>query len=262
MKPSRQVVLAANAIVKRYNSKVLACDEVSLTIRPKEIVAIVGESGSGKSTLLQCLGGQLAPTSGEVALRLGDKLQIDSLWDLEASAREHVVRTHLGFIHQRPRDGLRIELTAGANIIEPLAIQGVRHFEQLREAALHWMDIVELGRERVDDIASTFSGGMQQRLQIARNLVTNPTLLLMDEPTAGLDVSVQATILDLVKRLVREFKMSVVVVTHDLGVARLLSDRLYIMRAGRLIEGGLTDQVLDDPKSSYAQTLVASALRV
>jgi putative phosphonate transport system ATP-binding protein len=103
---------------------------------------------------------------------------------------------------------------------------------------------------------------MQQRLQIARNLVTNPGLVFMDEPTGGLDVSVQARLLDTLKRLVHDLGISVVIVTHDMGVARLLADRLLVMRFGRVIETGLTDQVLDDPQAAYTQQLVASILQV
>ena len=103
---------------------------------------------------------------------------------------------------------------------------------------------------------------MQQRLQIARNLVTNPRLVLMDEPTGGLDVSVQARLLDLIRSLVRNLNLSVILVTHDLAVARLLSTRLMVMQNGEVIEQGLTDQILDDPQAPYSQLLVSSVLQV
>ncbi|MET4518783.1 ABC-type phosphonate transport system ATPase subunit [Bradyrhizobium sp. I1.7.5] len=103
---------------------------------------------------------------------------------------------------------------------------------------------------------------MQQRLQIARGLATHPRPVLMDEPTGGLDVSVQAKLLDLLRSLVRELGIAVVVVTHDIGVARLLADRLMVMQCGRVIEQGLTDQVLDDPHHPYTQLLVSSILQV
>ena len=101
---------------------------------------------------------------------------------------------------------------------------------------------------------------MRQRLQIARNLVTRPRLVLMDEPTSGLDVSVQARLLDLLRKLVTELGLAAIIVTHDLAVARLMSDRIMVMQRGRVIEEGLTDQVLDDPATSYAQLLVSSVL--
>jgi putative phosphonate transport system ATP-binding protein len=121
---------------------------------------------------------------------------------------------------------------------------------------------VEIDRTRIDDPPATYSGGMQQRLQIARNLVTHPRIVFMDEPTGGLDVSVQARLLDLLRALVRAEGVAVVVVTHDLAVARLLADRLLVMRDGVVVESGLTDQVLDDPQHPYTQLLVSSVLQV
>ncbi|MFR4486876.1 MAG: ATP-binding cassette domain-containing protein [Escherichia coli] len=117
------------------------------------------------------------------------------------------------------------------------------------------------GNSRQDRHATTFSGGMQQRLQIARNLVTHPKLVFMDEPTGGLDVSVQARLLDLLRGLVVELNLAVVIVTHDLGVARLLADRLLVMKQGQVVESGLTDRVLDDPHHPYTQLLVSSVLQ-
>ncbi|MBV9557626.1 MAG: phosphonate C-P lyase system protein PhnK, partial [Pseudolabrys sp.] len=103
-------------------------------------------------------------------------------------------------------------------------------------------------------------GGMRQRLQIARNLVTAPRLIFMDEPTGGLDVSVQARLLDLLRRIVSDLRIAAIVVTHDLAVARLLSNRIMVMKGGEVIEAGLTDQVLDDPHQPYTQLLVSSIL--
>jgi putative phosphonate transport system ATP-binding protein len=111
--------------------------------------------------------------------------------------------------------------------------QGVRNYQQLRGAGLDWLSQVEIDPQRIDDLPRTFSGGMQQRLQIARNLVSSPRLVFMDEPTGGLDVSVQARLLDLLRGLVRELDLAVVIVTHDLAVARLLADRLMVMRRSR-----------------------------
>ena len=139
---------------------------------------------------------------------------------------------------------------------------GARHYGNIRNAAIDWLDKVEIAEDRVDDRPSAFSGGMQQRLQIARNLVTSPRLVFMDEPTGGLDVSVQARLLDLLRGLVRSLGLSAIVVTHDMGVVRLLADRLMVMKDGHVVETGLTDQVLDDPQHAYTQLLVSSVLRV
>ena len=125
-----------------------------------------------------------------------------------------------------------------------------------------WLDKVEIDKSRVDDFPRTFSGGMLQRLQIAKNLVTSPKIIFMDEPTGGLDVSVQAKILDLLRKLVRELNLSVVIVSHDLAVIRLLADKIIVMKNGEAVESGLCDQVLDDPQHSYTQLLVSSVLQV
>jgi len=139
---------------------------------------------------------------------------------------------------------------------------GARHYGDIRATAIDWLDRVEIRADRVDDRPTTFSGGMQQRLQIARNLVTGPRLVFMDEPTGGLDVSVQARLLDLLRGLVRDMGLSAVIVTHDLAVVRLLADRLMVMKDGNVVETGLTDQVLDDPQHGYTQLLVSSVLQV
>jgi putative phosphonate transport system ATP-binding protein len=172
------------------------------------------------------------------------------------------MRTEWGFVQQNPRDGLRSSVSAGANIGEPLMAVGARHYGNIREAATQWMSRVELDASRIDELPSAFSGGMQQRLQIARNLVTGPRLVFMDEPTAGLDVSVQARLLDLLRTLTSTLHLSVLIVTHDIGVARLLAHRLMVMQGGEVVEAGLTDQVLDDPQHPYTQTLVSSVLPV
>jgi putative phosphonate transport system ATP-binding protein len=137
---------------------------------------------------------------------------------------------------------------------------GARHYGRIREEASLWLGKVEIDAARIDENPRAFSGGMRQRLQIARTLVTSPRLVFMDEPTSGLDVSVQARLLDLIRGLVAELGLAVIIVTHDLAVARLLSHRIMVMRGGRVIETGLTDQVLDDPGEPYTQLLVASVL--
>jgi putative phosphonate transport system ATP-binding protein len=176
--------------------------------------------------------------------------------------RRMLMRTDWAFVHQNPRDGLRMGVSAGANVGERLMALGARHYGRIRGAGQDWLGRVEIDAGRIDDRPAAFSGGMQQRLQIARNLVTGPRLVFMDEPTGGLDVSVQARLLDLIRGLVRELWLSAVIVTHDLAVVRLLADRLMVMKEGRVIERGLTDQVLDDPQHAYTQLLVSSVLQV
>jgi len=186
---------------------------------------------------------------------------VNSQWKYQATLGQFSVTIN-SFVHQNPRDGLRLDITAGGNISEPLMAKGVRNYDILRSLALEWLERVEIDPRRIDYLAGTFSGGMQQRLQIARNLVSRPQVLLMDEPTGGLDVSVQARLLDLLRSIVWELGIAVIIVTHDLAVARTLADRLIVMRRGRIVESGLTDQILDDPQQPYSQLLVSSALRI
>jgi len=220
---------------------------------------VVGESGSGKTTLLNTIALRLRAASGRVTYTSAQGESLE-LFTLSEARQRHLMRTEWGFVEQNPRDGLRMTVSAGANIGEPMMAVGARHFGKIRETSSNWMRRVELDAGRIDDLPTSFSGGMQQRLQIARNLVTGPRLVLMDEPTAGLDVSVQARLLDLLRTLTAQLHLACVIVTHDIGVARLLAHRLMVMQAGRVVETGLTDQVLDDPQHPYTQLLVSSVL--
>jgi putative phosphonate transport system ATP-binding protein len=238
--------------------RIRALDHVSLGLRRHEILAIVGESGSGKTTLLNTLVGRLTPDSGDVLFDRGAGLApISELGEL---GLRQLQRAQWGFIQQDPRQALRLDITAGGNIGERLMAAGNRNYGDIRAEAARWLAAVEIDPARIDDLPKFFSGGMLQRLQIAATLVTGPELVFMDEPTGGLDVSVQARILDLIRGLVRKLGLAVVLVTHDIGVARLLADRLIVMRHGRIVETGLTDQVLDDPHHEYTQLLVSSVL--
>ena len=252
-------LLRVEGVTKFYGRRV-GCLNVSFQLWPGEVLAIVGESGSGKTTLLRCVSGLMAPSSGSVHLGDGSGRMIDVLALGEAQRRK-LIRSEFGFVHQDARDGLRMGISAGANTGERLMAIGVRHFGRIRAESLSWLERVEMDLSRIDDLPSTFSGGMLQRLQIARNLVTRPRLLFLDEPTGGLDVSVQARLLDLLRELVEELSESVILVTHDLTVARLLSHRLMVMQKGEVVETGLTDQVLDDPQHPHTQLLVSSILQ-
>jgi len=240
--------------------RIVACRDIGFAMHAGEVLGIVGESGSGKTTLLNCLAGRLAPTSGRVLYDMVVKGPTD-LYALSEPERRLLMRTDLGFVTQNPRDALRMGISAGGNVGERLMVNGARHYGAIRDTAADWLGRVELDADRMDDRPGTYSGGMQQRLQIAKTLVVKPRLVFMDEPTGGLDVSVQARLLDLLRGLVRELGLSAVIVTHDLAVARLLADRLMVMRRGEVVEQGLTDQVLDDPHHPYTQLLVSSVLQ-
>jgi putative phosphonate transport system ATP-binding protein len=253
-------LLDVRGLTKRYGART-GCEGVSFTLHPGEVMGIVGESGSGKSTLLNCLAGHLQADAGEVIFDTRANGPRDTL-RMSEPERRMLGRTDWAFVHQNPRDGLRMGVSAGGNVGERLMAVGARHYGQIRETATDWLGRVEIAADRIDDRPTAFSGGMQQRLQIARNLVTGPRLVFMDEPTGGLDVSVQARLLDLLRGLVRGMGLSAIVVTHDLAVVRLLAHRLMVMKDGRVVETGLTDQVLDDPQHAYTQLLVSSVLQV
>jgi putative phosphonate transport system ATP-binding protein len=253
-------ILSVRDVGKRYGANV-ACRDVSFELWPGEVLAVVGESGAGKTTLLHCISGQLEPDEGEVLFQRRDGSTAD-LYGIPEPERRRLMRTDWGVIHQNPRDGLRFGVSAGANVGERLMAVGARHYGEIRAAATDWLKRLEVDTARIDDLPQTFSGGMQQRLQIARNLVTQPRLVFMDEPTGGLDVSVQARLLDLLRTLVSDLRLAAILVTHDLAVARLLADRLMVMRGGEAVELGLTDQVLDDPQHPYTQLLVSSVLQI
>ena len=251
-------LLSARDLSRRFGARA-ACIDVSLDIHEGEVLAIVGESGSGKTTLLRLLSAQIEPDAGAVLYRMRDGVTRD-LVTLGEAERRFLFRTDWGYVHQDASLGLRMGVSAGANVGERLMAVGWNHYGRIRDTASSWLERVEIDTGRIDDAPRTYSGGMRQRLQIARNLVTEPRLVFMDEPTGGLDVSVQARLLDLMRNLVSELGLAAIVVTHDLAVARLLSHRVMVMKGGLVIETGLTDQVLDDPHEHYTQLLVSSIL--
>lgn len=255
---SDQPLLQVRDLGKTYGARI-GCAAVSFDLHEGEVLAVVGESGSGKSTLLKLLASELPPSAGSVRYRMRDG-ETRELFMMSEAERRFLLRTDWGFVRQDAREGLRMSVSAGGNVGERLMAIGERHYGRIRGTALGWLERVEIDHTRIDDLPRDFSGGMRQRLQIARNLVTRPRLVFMDEPTSGLDVSVQARLLDLMRGLVADLGLAVVIVTHDLAVARLLSHRIIVMRHGRVIETGLTDQVLDDPREAYTQLLVSSVL--
>jgi putative phosphonate transport system ATP-binding protein len=251
-------LLKVQELYKSYGSRP-AVDGVSFELWPAEILAIVGESGSGKSTLLKTMAAQIKPDSGQVLFTSKEDEVVDLHTISEAKLR-YLSRTDIGFVHQNSEDGLRMDVSAGANVGERLMSLGERNYKKLRLTGCEWLSRVEIDPERIDDTPMQYSGGMRQRLQIARNLVTSPRLVFMDEPTSGLDVSVQAKLLDLLRSLVGEMGLAAIIVTHDLAVARILAQRMIVMKNGKIVEQGLTDQVLDDPQHAYTQLLVSSML--
>lgn len=259
MNCERPPLLSVRGLTKLFGHRA-GCREVTFDLWPAEVLGIVGESGSGKTTLLNIISGQIEASGGTVQYRRAGG-ELADLSQMPEPQRRALMRTEWGLVKQNPRDGLRMRVSAGANVGERLMALGHRHYGAIRGEALKWLERVEIDADRVNDLPETFSGGMLQRLQIARNLVTKPRLVLMDEPTGGLDVSVQARLLDLLRTLVAELNLSLIIVTHDLAVVRLLTHRLLVMRKGEVVESGLTDRVLDDPRHPYTQLLVSSVIQ-
>ena len=192
-----QPILSVQHLEKSYGDH-LALADASFDLWPGEVLAVVGESGSGKTTLLNAVAARIAPDRGSVHYRMTDG-DLHDVYQMTQAQQRLLSRTEWGFVHQHAADGLRMDVSAGANVSERLMGMGDRHYGKLRATAIDWLQRVEIDANRVDDIPRTFSGGMRQRLQIARNLVNRPRLVFMDEPTSGLDVSVQARLLDLLR---------------------------------------------------------------
>ncbi len=226
---------------------------------PGEIVGVVGESGSGKSTLMQCVCFDQPASSGSVTTSLVDE-GATNLLTCSPQQKRAIRNTVFGMVYQNPWLGLRMDFSALSNIAEQMIASGNRRVEEMRERGLSLLTQVNIPLRRAIDTPREFSGGMQQRVQIAKALSNNPPILLLDEVTTGLDLSVQATVLDLIMSLRRDLDVSMVVVSHDLAVIRMLAQRTSVMLDGRVIEHGLTDQILEDPQHRYTQQLVHSLL--
>lgn len=237
---------------------IVAVHDVGLRLMPGEILGIMGESGSGKSTVVKLLNFDEAPTAGRAAFFDGERTW--DLFGLNAAEKRWLRDNRMGTVYQNPHLGLNLDISAGGNIAERLLMSDVLSYGEIRERARDLLARTQVPAIRMDEHPRRFSGGMQQRVQIARALVTNPPLLLLDEVTTGLDLSVQARILDLILDLQERLGIAMIAVTHDLGVIRLLATRTVVMRYGRIVEGGLTDQILEDPQHAYTQELVAAAL--
>jgi putative phosphonate transport system ATP-binding protein len=236
---------------------IVACAGVSFQVMTGQTLGIVGESGSGKSTLLACLHGDIEPTAGAVYLSTfagGAR----SIFRATPRERRRLRDFTMGIVYQHPHKGLRLRISAGGNVAERLMAVEWRRVSEIRERAGGLLTRMEVPIDRMDDLPAFFSGGMQQRVQIAKAIANEPDLLLLDELTSGLDVSVQAGVLDLIREIQVQTKIAMLVVSHDLGVIRLLTAQTLVMKQGRVVESGLTDQILEDPQHPYTQLLVSS----
>jgi len=238
---------------------IYACRDVSLEIYPGEILGLVGESGSGKSTLLDIFYFDTPADDGELFFQHWEEGK-DNILDLSSQQKRCIRNRLLGKVYQNPLHGLKMDFSAISNVVEKLIAAGQRNVKQMETGGNEFLDHVNIPFFRRKDVPKNFSGGMQQRVQIAKALSNQPSLLLLDEVTTGLDLSVQASVLDLIKHIQRVFKVSMLIVSHDLRVVRMLAERMIVMLDGKIVEQGLTDQILEDPQHAYTQQLVYSLL--
>ena len=238
---------------------VWAANDICLEVYPGEVLGIVGESGSGKSTLMQSLYFDLIPTEGKAYLQnYGEGKK--NIWDASPLEKRKIRNNIMGMVYQNPVRGLLMDYSAASNIAEKIIAAGSRNAGQMTARAEELLEAVEILTSRMKEAPKNFSGGMQQRVQISKALANNPSLLLLDEVTTGLDLSVQARVLDLIRKIKAKYGISILLVSHDLAVIRMLADRTIVMLDGKIIESGLTDQILEDPQHAYTQQLVHSLL--
>ncbi|RHW35778.1 ATP-binding cassette domain-containing protein [Lysinibacillus yapensis] len=238
---------------------VYACKDISFDLHRGEILGIVGESGSGKSTLMKSLYFDEEVTSGEGYL-IDYHEGKENIFSQSGQQLRWIRNTLLGMVYQNPMLGLKMDFSSISNIAEKQIAAGNRNVDNMVSRSYELLDKVNIPVDRSKEPPKNFSGGMQQRVQIAKALSSNPPILLLDEVTTGLDLSVQAAVLDLIKTIQREMQISMIVVSHDLAVIRMLADRTVVMLNGQIIEEGLTDQILEDPNHPYTQQLVYSLL--
>lgn len=236
-----------------------ALRNISLLLREGEILGVVGESGSGKTTLMRALYLDHEPNEGSCYLERYQEGKTD-IFSTSLQQKKFIRNQLLGMVYQNPYLGLRMFFSSGANVAEKLIAAGSRNVAAMMDRTAELLEHIEVPVSRVREPPVHFSGGMQQRVQIAKAAANNPPILLLDEVTTGLDLSVQARVLDLIKRIQREYGVSMIVVSHDLAVVRMLADRTVVMLDGRIIEEGLTDQIMEDPQHLYTQILVNSLL--
>lgn len=237
-------------IFKQKKARIKALDHVSMTIEPGEIVGIIGYSGAGKSTLVRMINGLDTPSSGELLL---DETNIVGMSERKLRG----IRRNIGMIFQQ--FNLMSSRTAAGNIEYPLQLQGVGKQERAQRVQ-ELLDFVGLG-DKGKSYPEQLSGGQKQRVGIAHALATNPSLLLADEATSALDPTTTQEVLDLLRRVNKEFGITIVVITHEMEVVRSIADKVAVMENGRVVEQGSVYEVFSNPQTSVAAKFVATSLR-
>lgn len=248
---------------KTFFGEVEAVRGITFNVGKKETVAIVGESGCGKSVtasgIMQLLPMPPAFFKGGEILFNGENLLSKTEKQMQA-----IRGNKISMVFQDPMTSLNPTMKVGKQIVEGLVKHHKMGREDARKKAIEMLELVAVPQpeKRVNQYPHEFSGGMRQRVMIALAMVCNPQLLIADEPTTALDVTVQAQILDLMKKLQEQLGMSIILITHDLGIVADVSDRVVVMYAGQILEVGLTDEIFTSPKHPYTRKLLASVPRL
>ena len=243
-----------------------AVNDVSFTIEKGKVLGIVGESGCGKSVTALSIMRLIEPPgeikSGKISFH-DDNKEIDLL-TLSDQQLEKILGNQISMIFQDPMTSLNPVLSVGYQISETLRVHRGLSKKSAREQAVNLLRRVGVAnaRQRINDYPHEFSGGMRQRVMIAMAVACQPKLLIADEPTTALDVTIQAQILILLRELKREFGMSIVIITHDLGVVAQIADRVAVMYAGRIVENATVEKIFNQPQHPYTQALIASIPRL
>ncbi|HEX8736758.1 MAG TPA: ABC transporter ATP-binding protein [Pyrinomonadaceae bacterium] len=256
-----KTLLQVENLQTRFGS-LKAVDDVSFEIKEGEVLGIVGESGCGKSvTALSIMRLIEAPgkISGGTVIFRDENEEIDLL-KLSDKELEKILGNRFSMIFQDPMTSLNPVLRVGFQIMETLRVHRGLSRKEAKEQAIFLLRRVGItnARARIDDYPHEFSGGMRQRVMIAMAVACQPSLLIADEPTTALDVTIQAQILNLLREFKREFGMSVIIITHDLGVVAQLADRVAVMYAGKIVENAPVETIFKSPQHPYTQALVAS----
>lgn len=256
MSPDDSQILSVSGLSKRFG-EVTAVDDVSFSMAPGDSVAVVGESGSGKTTVARMITGLIRPSAGTVvACGVDRSLPARSLRERRDRARQ------VQMVFQDPYSSLDPRYTAARTIEEAVQLHPNRRSAQERRRRVDELgELVGLGPKQLSALPVELSGGQRQRIAIARALAVEPRVLVLDEPVAALDVSIQAQVLNLLTDIREETGISYLFISHDLAVVRHVTDNLLVMRKGQVVERGKTIEVLSNPQHSYTQLLLASVPR-